>query len=210
MRMAELSAESGVPVATIKYYLRAGLLPAGERTGPNQARYDEQHVRRLKLVRALLDVGGLSIAAARKVVDAIDEQADTPHHILGLAHHNLGGTAEHVDEESRRWAMERITATARKRGWEIEQDTPAVESLVSVLCSMRGLDHPRLVEYLDSYAEVADRIAEVDFSTLAGLSTIDDVVEQSVVGTVLGDIMIAALRRIAQQNASARRYAGER
>lgn len=206
MRMAELSAESGVPVATIKYYLREGLLSAGERTSPNQARYDEHHVRRLKLVRALLDVGGLSIASARKVVDAIDEQTGTPHHILALAHHNLGGTAEHVDEESRRWALDAISATAQKRGWKFGTDSPAVVSLVNVLCSMRRLDHSQLVEYLDSYAEAADRIAEVDFSTLDGLTTIDDVVEQSVVGTVLGDVMIAALRRIAQQNASARRY----
>src|ERR1700716_801088 len=45
MRMAELSAESGVPVATIKYYLREGLLPPGERTSRNQARYDDVHVR---------------------------------------------------------------------------------------------------------------------------------------------------------------------
>ena len=30
MLMAELSRRSGVPVATIKYYLREGLLPPGE------------------------------------------------------------------------------------------------------------------------------------------------------------------------------------
>ena len=47
MRIAELSRRSGVSVPTIKYYLREGLLAAGERTGPNQARYDEAHLRRL-------------------------------------------------------------------------------------------------------------------------------------------------------------------
>jgi len=44
--MAELSKTSGVPVATIKFYLRERLLPAGERTGPNQSIYGEQHLRR--------------------------------------------------------------------------------------------------------------------------------------------------------------------
>ena len=37
MRVAELSRRTDVSVASIKYYLREGLLPAGERTGPNQA-----------------------------------------------------------------------------------------------------------------------------------------------------------------------------
>jgi DNA-binding transcriptional MerR regulator len=40
MRIAELSRRSGVSVPTIKYYLREGLLPPGERTSPNQALYN--------------------------------------------------------------------------------------------------------------------------------------------------------------------------
>ena len=35
MRIAELSQTTGVPVPTIKYYLREGLLPSGELTSPN-------------------------------------------------------------------------------------------------------------------------------------------------------------------------------
>lgn len=64
-----LSAESGVPVGTIKFYLREQLLPPGERTSPNQARYTEAHVRRLKLVRALIETGGCSVAEVRRVVE---------------------------------------------------------------------------------------------------------------------------------------------
>nr|MDT0525976.1 MerR family DNA-binding transcriptional regulator [Streptomyces sp. DSM 41633] len=37
MRLAELSERSGVPTATIKYYLREGLLPAGRRISATQA-----------------------------------------------------------------------------------------------------------------------------------------------------------------------------
>jgi DNA-binding transcriptional MerR regulator len=37
MWIAELSRQTEVPVATIKYYLREGLLPAGELSSPNQA-----------------------------------------------------------------------------------------------------------------------------------------------------------------------------
>jgi DNA-binding transcriptional MerR regulator len=57
MLMAELSRSSGVPVATIKYYLREGLLPPGAATSATRAEYDEAHLRRLRLTRALEDPG---------------------------------------------------------------------------------------------------------------------------------------------------------
>ncbi len=72
MRMSGLSAATGVPVATIKYYLREGLLHQGERTGATQALYDESHVARLRLIRALLTVGGLTVAAVRDVLQSLE------------------------------------------------------------------------------------------------------------------------------------------
>ncbi|MCE5290009.1 MAG: MerR family transcriptional regulator, partial [Nocardiaceae bacterium] len=59
MWMAELAARSGLSVATIKYYLREGLLHPGEAVGQTRTRYDDSHVRRLRLIRALTDVANL-------------------------------------------------------------------------------------------------------------------------------------------------------
>jgi MerR-like DNA binding protein len=58
------AATGGVPVPTIKYCLREGLPRPGELTSPDQAQYDESHLRKLRLMRALAEVGGLSIAAS--------------------------------------------------------------------------------------------------------------------------------------------------
>jgi len=44
MKISELSAQAQVPVSTIKYYLRQGLLPAPLRTGKNMAYYSESHL----------------------------------------------------------------------------------------------------------------------------------------------------------------------
>ena len=85
MRVAELSRRSATTVPTIKFYLREGLLPPGEATGRNQAEYDEAHVRRLRLIRALLDVGGLSVAAAREVLSVVDTPGVPDHELLGAA-----------------------------------------------------------------------------------------------------------------------------
>ncbi|MFG2121903.1 MerR family transcriptional regulator [Streptomyces sp. NPDC048710] len=40
MRIAEPARRTGVPVPTIKFHSREGLLPPGERTGPDQVGYD--------------------------------------------------------------------------------------------------------------------------------------------------------------------------
>ena len=85
MRMSELSAATGVTVPTLKFYLREQLLHAGERTSPNQARYDETHVERVRLVRALIDVGGVSVARARDIIAALENDSMPLSSVFGVA-----------------------------------------------------------------------------------------------------------------------------
>ena len=73
MRIAELGQESGLPVATVKYYLREELLQPGAPTAANRAEYDGRHLRRLRLIRILVEVGGLSLRQVGAVLAAIDE-----------------------------------------------------------------------------------------------------------------------------------------
>lgn len=51
MKMGELSASSGTPVETIRFYEREGLLPAPARTEGNYRRYEAVHLERLQFIR---------------------------------------------------------------------------------------------------------------------------------------------------------------
>ena len=53
MRISALATAADVPLATVKFYLREGLLHPGAATSATQASYDESHVRRIRLIRAL-------------------------------------------------------------------------------------------------------------------------------------------------------------
>ncbi|WAL64980.1 MerR family transcriptional regulator [Amycolatopsis cynarae] len=205
MRMAELSRESGVPVATIKYYLREGLLPPGERTSPNQARYGEEHVRRLRLVRALLEVGGLTVAAVREVVEAIDQRAPT-HSLLGVIQCGLPVPKTEPDPEARAWALEKIEPVVRKHGWKGGPGDIVFEALVGAVAAFAHLERVELIERLDEYAALADRMAELDLAAIGSLTSTESIVEGAAIGTVLGDAMFTALRRLAQRRASAERF----
>ncbi|WP_326631683.1 MULTISPECIES: MerR family transcriptional regulator [unclassified Streptomyces] len=206
MRIGELSRRSGVPVPTIKFYVREGLLPAGQLTSPNQASYDSGHERRLKLIRALLDVGGLSLAAIGDVLHAIDDPAQPVHDVLGAAAKRItaleGGEPGPELEDAR----EEVAELLVRRGWRAEAHSPAGEALAGVLVALRRAGHGGFVELLDDYAAAAEPVARADLDYVGRRVAREDLVESVVVGTVLGEAMFSALRRLAHVDASARAY----
>ncbi|MEO6082897.1 MAG: MerR family transcriptional regulator [Umezawaea sp.] len=206
VRISELSKACGVPVPTIKYYLREGLLPSGERTGRNQAQYGTEHLRRLKLVRALVDVGGLSIAAVGEVVDVLEKPDLATHQVLGVVQRGMG---PEEPAETDRAAQDQVNEFLVRRGWDRMADDPAARSLAGVLETAHKLGHHRFAEQFDAYAEASVDIARQDLDYVRTHSQVDDILESMVVATVLGDAALAALRRLAQRDASARLLGGE-
>src|SRR5580765_2306211 len=159
MRIAELSRRSGVSVPTIKYYVREGLLAPGQLTHPNQARYDERHVRRLRLIRALVDVGDLSIAETRDVLASIDAPGKTLHERLGKAQHAVTPSLRgEVDEQSWADAAGQVEEFHRRRGWQASPAHPAWQLLTKVLATFHALDQDDLASLLDQYADAAERL----------------------------------------------------
>src|SRR5215831_6192876 len=69
MRIGELAERAGVPIATIKFYIREGLLPpASKKTGRTMAFYDQAYLERLKLVRSLREDHFLPLRVIRAVL----------------------------------------------------------------------------------------------------------------------------------------------
>jgi len=203
MRVAELSRRTGVPVATIKYYVRERLLPPGELTSPNQAQYGESHLRRLKLIRALVDVGRLSIAATRDVLTAIGSQELTLHKTLGEVGRAVAPPGnEDADDAGQEAASRVVDDLMGRRGWNVGPTNPARHALIGLVATLRELGQEDLLDLLNDYAEAAETIAAVDINTVLRRSDVDSVLEGVVIWTVLGDPMFAALRRLAHENAS--------
>ncbi|SFX47275.1 MerR family transcriptional regulator [Streptomyces atratus] len=209
MRIGELSNRSGVPVPTIKFYVREGLLPAGKLTSPNQASYDSGHERRLRLIRALLDVGGLSLAAIGDVLRAVEDPAQPVHKVLGVAAKRLTPPQRDEPGPESEDAREEVAALLKRRGWRAEAHGPAGESLAEVIVALRRAGHGGFVELLDDYAAAAEPVARADLDYVGRRVAREDLVESVVVGTVLGEAMFGALRRLAQADASARMYDGD-
>ncbi|GAA2668858.1 MULTISPECIES: MerR family transcriptional regulator [Actinosynnema] len=205
MRIAELGRRSGVPVPTIKYYLRAGLLPPGELTSPNQARYGEDHLHRLRLVRAMVDVGGLSIAAVGEVFAALGEQRKGVSGALRTVEAAVTPVPEDLDAE----AVALGVAFLERQGWVPDDRSPAFRALVGVLGTAREVGQEGFADLLDGYARACLGLAEADLDYAIGDGAepeLDQALERVVVGTVLGDAALAAVRRLARREVAIRRF----
>lgn len=209
MRIGELARQSGVSVSAIKYYTREGMLPPGERTSPNQVAYADTHVRRLRLIRALLEVGGMSVANAREILAEVDAPGTSVHSMLGLAQVAVSHTPDRGDETDRQLAEHEVDALVARHGWVLEKDSsekanPGWESLVQLVARYRALGQDELLTLLEAYADAAGRLATAELDVVSKMETVDGKVEGALLGTVLGDAAMAALRRIAQEDASRR------
>jgi DNA-binding transcriptional MerR regulator len=75
LRMGELAEASGVPVPTIKHYLREGLLPEPVKTSRNMAYYPPEFVDRIKLIKRLQEERFMPLKAIKSVLDRDPERA---------------------------------------------------------------------------------------------------------------------------------------
>ncbi len=193
MRISELSRTTGVPLATVKFYLREGLLAPGRPTSATQAEYDDAHVRRLRLVRALVETGGLALASVRAVLDSLDAGPQASLKTIGTAHDALPPAARRDREPVRARA---VLATL---GWHVDPDASALHRLEAALEALRSVGLTPDPDHLRTYAEAALSVARADVAAVPDGSTAD-VVEFVVTGTMLYEPLLLALRRMAQQH----------
>jgi DNA-binding transcriptional MerR regulator len=194
MRISQLSQRAGLPVGTVKFYLRTGLLHPGRATSATQAVYDDSHVARLRLVRALLEVGSLSHAEIQRVLEALEEPAhdalDTTTRlaVAAAAPSQCGGT----DLGAARDIIEDL-------GWTVDAHSPHLRDLADALHALDAVGASPSPERMRVYADAAAELATDDVRAVAET----DEQRRAVVaaaGAVLYDSLLRALRRLATES----------
>ncbi|MGI8335610.1 MerR family transcriptional regulator [Actinomadura scrupuli] len=210
MKISELSDRSGLTVQTIKFYIREGLMTRGASSAATKADYDDRHLERLRLIRALREVGDLPVSAIKPIVDALDDETVGLHDLIGTARYALG---PHVrppaDDPDWRAARQDVDALVTELGWRIAPRAPARDLLAQTFVALRGLGIPVVLTELRPYIEAATRLGDHELGVLDTAAPRGRVVQGTVVRTVLYEQVLIALHRLAQEDASARRFEGE-
>jgi DNA-binding transcriptional MerR regulator len=210
VKVSELARDAGVSVATIKYYVREGLLHPGRLTSATQAEYDASHVERLGLIRVLRDVGGVPVASIGAVLDAIDDTRLPLWETIRTAHHSLAlhPAPEPVDDAPGdvTTAREEVLQYLVTRGWDIDDGSPALGAVAEALVAARELWGPTGVDLFEPYIETVDTMAGEELSYIDDSHGKSATVQQVIVGTVVFERALVALRRLAQQHHSNTRF----
>lgn len=200
MRVSELVVRSGVPLATIKYYLREGLLMPGTPTSATQARYGEEHLRRLALIKALAGAG-LPIPRIRRVLALVDEPENSLLDDLGAA---IAQLPPYLDDAERSGDYPRARAALERLGMAYEPRYVAVAQLERALEAAEAAGLPMSDDHLDNYGRHIGAIAEFDISLMPE-GDAEQALRYAVLGTAVYEPVITALRRIAHGEHAARR-----
>jgi DNA-binding transcriptional MerR regulator len=199
VRISELAERTGVPVHTLKFYLREGVLMPGEARSRTRSDYGEEHVERVRLVRALVEHGQVPLTGVRAVVAALEAPPPQRHDLLGVAHCALPGARPDGP------VSEDVAALVARLGWRVSPDAPALASLSAALEGTHEAGVPLAEEDLRRYAEAMRGVAEVDLDIALAAPGPADALRIVVLGTVVVDPVLIALRRVAQEAVSAER-----
>lgn len=204
MKVAELSERSGVPLPTIKFYIRESLLPAGRSTGKNQAEYGDEHLARLALIRSLRDDAGLSVVAIARALRAADAVV-TDEHGGGLFIEAAIDTIERyagppISERSEEYQSARaeLARMLETRSWALTGEENALKDAARALTLIKRAFHELTTDDLCAYAEAAEQLAQHELpEEFEPLAARESALRYAVLGTVLFEPLILALRRLA-------------
>jgi DNA-binding transcriptional MerR regulator len=197
--------------------LREGLLHPGVATAVNQAEYDESHVRRVRLVRSLVELGKLSIADVAEVLACVDDESVAIHDAFGLAQDATARRlVPQVDEGRMAAATELVDQFVERNALHVRDDAGARVMLAGALVHLAEFgfldlddEDPASREFgraqFDGLLAFFRQMAELE---IAGVPDTDRAqqVEFTVVGTIAIEVAMNAIRRLALEDASERRF----
>jgi DNA-binding transcriptional MerR regulator len=199
MLVSELAERADVPVATVKYYLREGLLPPGDVTGPRRAEYDDSHLRRLRILRALREVGGAPVSALQVIMDAVEDDSRPMHDTVCEIADELSPPlpVEDPDQES----APLVSAAIAGVGWTgVRQDAAARQRLAELVQLVREELLTVDEQILAYYARLADELCRTELALMDTTKDRQGRLEDMVVGeAVFGDIL-TLFRRLGHEH----------
>ena len=167
--------------------------------------YGPDHVKRLRLIKALTTIGGLSIAATREVLMAIDEARSPAQTLKAVSYAMSVSVGAHTgsadedgdgDADARTGVDELIAAM----GWDVDGDSPHVRGLAATLRAMdrMGVGLPR--GELVSYARLAGAAARLDIDRASSVEDPMALAERAATSLALSAPLLELLRRVAQED----------
>jgi DNA-binding transcriptional MerR regulator len=174
LRMKQLAEASGVSAATIKHYLREGLLPVPVKTSRNMAYYPAEFVERIRLIKQLQEERYMPLKVIR---DLLQEDPERARALIELG--------DRIIERVVAGESERISAAEVRNRYGVPQDALDRLAELEVLSPGKKGYSPsdvRIVEAISRFRAGGydERIGFTVYDTLRYRDSMSDLVKQEV------------------------------
>jgi DNA-binding transcriptional MerR regulator len=177
LKISELAELSGVPVATVRHYLREGLLPEPVKTSRNMAYYPPEFAERIRLVKQLQEERFLPLKVIRELFDSNDGDPESLRSAIELE--------DRILERALAGERERIPAEEVRERYDVPKDVLDRLAELGVLGSGGGGYSPsdvRIVEAISRFRAGGydERIGFTVYDTLRYKDAMESLVREEV------------------------------
>jgi DNA-binding transcriptional MerR regulator len=170
LKIGELAERSGVPAATIRHYVREGLLPEPVKTSRNMAYYPPEFVDRIKLIKQLQEERFMPLKVIRDLLKSADGDPDRLRALVEVE--------DRILERATAGEKERFSATEVRRRYDVPKE-------VGVLSPGRDGYSPsdvRIVEAISRFRASGydERIGFTVYDTLRYKRALEGIVAEEV------------------------------
>ena len=177
LKISELAERSGVPVATVRHYLREGLLPEPVKTSRNMAYYPPEFAERIRLIKQLQEERFLPLKVIRELLESSDGDPERLRSAIELE--------DRILDRVQAGERERTPAAEVRERYDVPEDVLERLAELGVLGSGRGGYSPsdvRIVEAISRFRAGGydERIGFTVYDTLRYKGALEDLVREEV------------------------------
>lgn len=206
MTIEELAGRTGVGIATLRHYVRLGLVPAGD--GADGEDFPAGHVERVRLVHALHELAHLPLTETHRILALVERPPQERIAVVAEAHRTLldVDSARSTDRPSAAVTPfhDEVRGLLGDLGWEHCDDL--VDRLAHQLREAAVLDPGALAPMVRDWAKGMEQVARTDVAAMNHAP--ETAVKHIVAGTLVSDPILLTLRRMAQRELAVRELLG--
>jgi DNA-binding transcriptional MerR regulator len=177
LKISELAEASSVPVATVRHYLREGLLPEPVKTSRNMAYYPPEFAERIRLIKQLQEERFMPLKVIRELLRSGDGDPERLRALIDLE--------DRILDRALAGERERVPATEVRRRYEVPKEVLDRLAELEVLSTGRRGYSPsdvRIIEAISRFRAGGydERIGFTVYDTLRYKRALEELVREEV------------------------------
>jgi len=199
VKLGELARDTGVSTATIKYWIREGILPPGALRNQTTAVYGPAHADRIRLIRTLREQFDLPIGEIRELTRLIDDPAVPLLSVLESCQLIATGLRPAAPSPAARARVDEVIARA---GWPAVPSVARDALAAELDCDGREVPIERLVQYARALGPFAEHDVRLVQPGGPGARSRDAVARDLLVGAAQQVRLLLAMNQLAHTSAA--------